>query len=265
MNPIDPTRRAPADAASDAASAQPTPDRRRRVLAAAAASSLLLAACGGGGGAGEVPLPVAPSLDIRSDVVGDARAPFTVTFYFAAAVVLPGGTLAFSLSGASIVANSFKRIDDRTYSVQLRPNPATQGLINLGVPAGAYRDATDRVSNTVAYAFAQPFDTEPPLANLVFGGPVDGLGFITGPGTFTLTFNGVLDAPLAAAKLLVSTGTIAGFTKTSGATQPDVYTFSYTPPPATRGFVVFLLPAGSVSRLGLANEDLSWSSGLATP
>lgn len=240
------------------------PEPRRRTLAVAAAASLLLAACGGGG-EGEVPLPVGPTLEIRSDVVGEARSPSTVTFFFSGPVVLPTGTLVFSLSGASIVAGSFRRIDDRTCSVQLRPNASAQGLIDLRVPAGAYRDGTGQVSNTVAYAFAQPYDTLPPLASLSFSGPVDPLGFLAGAGTFTLTFTGVLDAPLVSARLLVSTGTVSAFTKTSGTAQPDVYTFTYTPPPATRGFVTFLLPADSVTRQGIGNDDLSWSYGLAAP
>jgi hypothetical protein len=235
----------------------------RRRVAAVAAAGLLLAACGGGGGDPAAP-PAAPALEIRSDVVGEARAPFTVTFFFSDAVVLPTGTLAFSLSGGSVVANSFRRVNDRTYSVQIRPNAAAQGLIDLRVPAGAFRDATGTASNNVAYAFAQPYDTLPPLATLVFGGPVDGLGFITGAGTFTLSFSSVLDAPLDGTRLRVSAGTLSNFTRTPAAQQPDVYTFVYTPPAATAGAVVLELPADSVRRNGIGNDNEYWTYGLAT-
>jgi hypothetical protein len=240
----------------------PTAAPTRRTFTAAAAG-LLLAACGGGGGDPAAP-PQAPALDIRSDVIGEARAPFTVTFFFADTVVLPTGTLAFSLSGGSVVANSFRRVNDRTYTVQIRPNASAQGLIDLRVPAGAFRDSTGTASNTVAYAFAQPYDTLPPLATLVFGGPVDALGFITGAGTLTLSFSGALDAPLDGSLLLVSPGAISGFTRTSAAQQPDVYTFTYTPPAATGGAVRLVLPADSVRRNGIGNADEFWTFGLAT-
>lgn len=238
-----------------------TPLRRRRLVLLASAG--LVAGCGGGGG--DAAAPAAPTLDIRSDVTGEARAPFTVSFYFSAGVTLPTGTLAFALSGGSVVAGSFRRINDRTYAVQVRPNASARGLIDLRVPAGAFADAGGTAFSTVAYAFAQPYDTLPPLATLSFAGPVNALGFITGAGTFTLTFSAVLDAPMAASALVVSAGTVAGFAKVSAAGQPDVYTFGYTPPPATAGGVVFELPPGSVASGGIANDTDFWNYGLATP
>jgi hypothetical protein len=234
--------------------------QRRRLAALLALAPL--AACGGGGGS-SAPI-TAPTLDIRSNTVGDARGPFTVTFYFSDAISLPTGTLAFSLNGGRVVAGSFRKVDDRTYSVQVSPNANAQGLIDLRVPAGAYRDITGEVANTVAYAFAQPYDTLPPLATLSFGGPVTALGFISGAGSFTLTFSGVLDAPLTLAKLRVSVGTLSNLQRTSAAGAPDVYTFSYEPPAATAGAVVLELPAGSVTRGGIPNDTDYWTYGLAT-
>lgn len=236
-------------------------NRRAGLRLGAAAVLALLAGCGGGG---DPTPPQAPTLDIRSDVTGEARAPFTVTFFFSDAATWPGETLAFSLSGGSVVAGSFRRIDGRTASVRLQPNAGARGLIDLRVPAGAFREATGTVGNPVAYAFAQPYDTLPPFATLSFGGPVDALGFITGAGRFTLGFGRVLDAPLAGSRLTVSTGTISGFARTSAASQPDVYEFTYTPPAATVGGMVIELPPGSVTSGGIANEGDYWSFGLAT-
>lgn len=237
---------------------------RRRWLAAAGA--LALAGCGGGGSSNDGPLPasVAPSLDIRGDVLGDARGVFTVTFFFSDAVLLPSGTLAFSLSGGSTEAGSFTRLNDRTFSVRIRPNASAQGLIDLRVPPGAYRDVDGRVSNTVTYVFTQPYDTLPPAVTLRFGGPVNALGFITGPGLVTLSFSGALDTALTSNPLTISPGSASAFTRTSAAGQPDVYTFQYTPPPNTTGVVGFDLPANSVRRNGIGNRDEFWNFGLAT-
>lgn len=239
-----------------------TPQRRAGLRLAAAVMLAPLAACGGGGGDGTPAR--APALEIRSDVVGEARAPFTVSFFFADDVELPGGTLAFSLSGGSVVSGSFRRIDARTASVQIRPNPSARGLIDLRVPAGAFRDATGAAASTVAYAFAQPYDTLPPFATLSFAGPVDILGFITGPGSFTLRFSTALDTALTTNPLTVSAGSISAFTRTSPAGQPDVYTFTYTPPTATLGSLVFELPPGRVTSGGIANDGDYWSFGLAS-
>ncbi len=237
--------------------------RRRWLLVSGA---LALAGCGGGGGGNDAPEvpPVAPVLDIRSDVVGDVRSVFTVTFSFSAPVLIPSGNLAFALSGGSAEAGSFTRVNDRTYTVRVRPNASGQGLIDLRVPIGAFQEATGRVSNAVAYAFSQPYDTLPPVATLRFNGPVNALGFITGPGSMTLTFNGVLDAPLTSSPLRAQSGAITGFVKSSAAGQADVYTFTYTPPAATLGGVVFDLPANSVRRNGIGNDAGSWSFGLST-
>lgn len=243
--------------------------QRRTLLAGLAALTLAptLAACGGGGGDAGTPPPAAtaPALDIRSDVNGEARSIFTITFFFSDAVRLPNNNLAFSLSGGSLVAGSFTQLNDRTYSVRVRPNASARGLVDLRVPPGAFTDIEGRVSNTVAYAFAQPYDTLPPLVTLTFGGPTNALGLITGPGTFTVTFSGVLDAPLANGVLRGGEpGTISALTKTSATGQPDVYTFTYTPPTNTFGIVGFVLPADSVTRNGIGNDTELWNFGIST-
>lgn len=234
--------------------------RRRLSLAGGlAVLGLVLPGCGGGG----VESPaVAPGLDIRSDTVAEAKGPFTVTFYFRDAVLWPASGLAFALSGASVVAGSFQRLNDRTASVQLRPNANAQGLVELRVPAGAYTDATGTASNTQAVTFAQPFDTRAPLATLSFGGPVNPLGVITGGGVFTLRFSVVLDRPLAADALRVSVGLVSAFTRTSAAGEPDVYSFRYDPPRATLGQLLVELPPGVVSSGGIPNEADYWTFAL---
>lgn len=243
--------------------ARPAPLSRRALVLAGAS---LLAACGGGGGGdtGQV-APVAPSLDIRSDVAGEARAAFTVTFYFGAPVHLPTGVVPFALTGASVVKDSFHQVNDRTYAVRLEPRDNARGLADLRVPAGAFLDATGLVSNTVAYEFAQPYNTLRPLPTLSFTGPVDLLGFITGPAVFTLSFPAALDVALDPAALLVSTGTVSGFTRASAAGQPDVYRFEYAPPAATVGVVAIELPRGAVTVGGIGNDLGTWSYGIRTP
>ena len=223
----------------------------------------VLAACGGGGG-GDIALPVAPgqapTLIIRSDVAGEVRANFNVQFFFSAPVVFPGGgDLAFALSGARIVPGTFRQLAPDTWQITLSPDVNKEGVIDLRVPAGAYADATSGERNAVAYDFAQPFDTRAPYAQLEFTGPLNFLGMISGPGTFTMRFQSVLDAPLAADKLVASAGTVTQFRKTSGPGEKDVYTFSFAPPAASFGGMVFELPAGSVSTAGIPNLRETWN------
>lgn len=225
----------------------------------------LLAGCGGGGSGETIATKPVPTLDIRSDISGEARTPFTVSFYFSEAVTIPNGQLAFKLTGASVVAGSFKQVNARTYSVQLSPNANAQGLVDLLVPAGAYQDSVTGLSSTVAYEFSQPFNTQLPFSTLTFTGPTNPLGMITGSGSFQLVFNGVLDADLVATKLLVSTGSISGFSKTSAAGQAHAYRFTYTPPTATSGGLTIELPKAAVTMGGLGNDLNWWTFGLTTP
>lgn len=237
----------------------PAPWPRRAFVLGAAA---WVAGCGGG--TDSSPAPTAPALDIRADVVGVARGEFTVTFFFADAVHIPADVLPFALSGASVVAGSFRRVDARTCSVRLTPFSDRQGLIDLRVPAGAYQDASGAVFNSVAYEFAQPYDTRRPFATLAVAGALNSLGFITGPVVFTLSFPIALDAPLTAASVLVSAGAVSGFASTVVAGQAQSYRFDYTPPAATNGRLVVELPAGVVASAGLPNELGVWSYWIAS-
>lgn len=239
---------------------------KRWLAATLCLATTLLAACGGGGDAGGMTAPAsAPTLDIRSTLNGEAKGPFTVTFFFSDTVLLPASGLAFSLTEASVVAGTFTKVDSRTYTVQIKPSENRQGLIDLRVPVGAFQDAMGMASNKVAYDFSQPFNTLLPYATLTFTGPTNALGMIAGPVTFTMSFATALDAPLSVSKLVVSTGTISNFVRTSTAGQKDVYTFTYTPPAATSGVLTIQLQGGAVSSGGLANATDRWNFGLATP
>lgn len=237
----------------------------QRVAALALAG--LLAACGGGGGGTPTTALQAPSLLIRSDVTGEVRGNVNVQFFFSAPVLFSGSQteLTFTVSGASKVAGSFKQLSPDTWQVTLAPAANQQGMIDLRVPAGAFTDSTGSASNTMAYEYAQPFNTVAPFAKLEFGGPVNALGLITGPGTFTLRFDAVLDAPLAVDKIVYTAGTIGQFQKTSGTGQKDTYTFVFSPPPATFGSVTFELPRGAVTSGGIPNGRDWWNFGLSTP
>jgi hypothetical protein len=182
-------------------------------------------------------------------------------------VLFTGGQaeLNFTVAGATRVAGSFKQLSADTWQVTLTPAANQQGMIDLRVPPGAFSDATGVASNAMAYEYAQPFNTVAPFAKLEFGGPVDAIGMITGAGTFTLRFDAVLDAPLTAAKIAYTAGTIGQFQKTSGTGQKDTYTFVFSPPPATFGGVTFELPRGSVTSGGIPNGRDWWNFGLATP
>lgn len=226
----------------------------------------MLAACGGGGGGG-TPLATAPTLLIRSEATGEVRGNFNVQFFFSAPVNFSAsnGVLPFSLTGASTVANSFKQLTNDTWQVTLAPDANKQGLVDLRVPPSAFTDPASGLSNPVAYEFAQPFNTLVPFAKLEFAGPVNTLNMITGAGTFTMRFEAVLDAPLTVDKIGCTAGTVGQFLKTSPTGQKDVYTFVYTPPPATTGGVTLDLQAGAVKSGGIPNNRDWWSYLLATP
>lgn len=239
-------------------------DRNRRLLALAGLG--LLAACGGGGGGG-TPLATAPTVLVRSDVTGEARGNFNVQFFFSVPVsfTATNGILSFTLSGASIVPNSFKQLTSDTWQVTLSPTSNKQGVVDLRVPPGAFKDPATGLDNPVAYEFGQPYNTLAPFAQLDFAGPLNSLGMITGSGTFTLRFDAVLDAPLTVDKIGCTAGTIGQFTRTSATGQKDVYTFVFSPPPATSGAVTFELPKAAVTSGGIPNLRDIWSFGLATP
>ncbi len=220
---------------------------------------LALAGCGGGDSGGSVAPVVVPTLEMRSNVGGEATGPFTVSFEFSDKVLLTNGQLPFSTTNGSVVAGSFVTVSPSRYTVQIQPAANRQGLFELKVPAGAFKDASGAQSNAVAYEFSQPINT------IVAAGPeaswTDSAAndwWLTGPVTVTLSFNEVLDAPLDPARLAVSAGSVSNFRKTSAAGDKDVYAFLYTPPAATQGSVTIELPKGVVSAGGFPNSLVSW-------
>ena len=232
------------------------------------ATALMVAGCGGGGSGGSVAVVVARTLDIRSNVAGEATGVFTVTFDFSDKVLLTNSQLPFSTTNGAPVAGSFAQLSMSRYTVQIQPAANRQGVFELKVPAGAFKDATGAQGNTVAYEFAQPINTivaAGPEASWTDSAPVGDI-WITGPVTVTLSFNDVLDAPLDPAKLEVSAGTISNFRKTSAVGAKDIYAFSYTPPAATQGVVTIELPKNVVSSGGFPNSIVSWwSRAIKTP
>jgi hypothetical protein len=117
----------------------------------------------------------------------------------------------------------------------------------------------------VSYEFSRAYDTTAPFAELTFSGPVDPIGRILGAGQFTMKFNMVLDAPMNGTVLKFTAGEMSNFQKVSAAGQADVYTFTYTPPPATRGGLTIEMPKGVVSSGGIPNLFNWWPYFLATP
>lgn len=221
---------------------------------------LALSACGGGGDEpGNGVSVVVPTLEMRSNVGGEASGPFTVTFDFSGEVSLTNGQLPFSTTNGGVVAGSFATVSASRYTVRIQPAANRQGLFELKVPPGAYRDASGAQSNTVTYVFSQPINTVAaagPEASWSDSAATDWL--LTGPVTVTLRFNEVLDAPLDPSRLAVSTGAISSFRKTSAAGDPDVYTFLYTPPGGAQGAVTIELPTGVVTAGGAPNSLVSW-------
>ena len=240
--------------------------RRLWGMVAGMGVALLMAGCGGGGGGTPVAV-VAPSLEMRSNVGGEATGVFTVTFDFSDKVTLANGQLPYSTTNGVPVAGSFAQLSTTRYAVQIQPAANRQGVFELKVPAGAFKDATGAQSSTVAYEFAQPINTiiaAGPEASWTDSAPAD--LWLTGPVTVTISFNEVLDAPLEMAKLQVSTGAISNFRKTSVTGAKDVYAFLYTPPAATQGGVTIELPTGAVASSGFSNSIVSWwSRAIRTP
>ena len=222
----------------------------------------LLGACGGGsGGSGvDAPLPELPTLTITSDAGEVASEPFKLRFTFSAPVVFGAGAFAYcertnNTDYCSVKAQTPNAVDGvaNTYTIDVVPIPQKDGLARIKVPVGAFKDATGKVSNSIAYEFPQYINTIGPQATFT---PNSAGGVILGPMNVTLTFDSILDTPLTKDKLLVSDGTIEPFQKTSVPGVNDVYQFVYTPPAAIGGSVTIVLPAGTVSAGGIKNGDL---------
>ena len=221
----------------------------------------LLSACGGGsGGSGaDTPLPELPTLTITSDAGQVASETFKLRLAFSAPVVFWGGNFAYCDSSigtatCSIQAKTPTAVDGvaNTYTIEVKPNAQQSGLVVIKIPAGAYKDASGRVSSSIAYEFPQYINTVGPQGRFT---PNPSSGLFTKPLTITLTFDSILDDPLTKDQLLVSDGAISDFKKTSVAGN-DVYQFVYTPPTNIAGGVTIVLPVGAVKSGGIKNATL---------
>jgi len=235
---------------------------RRAALWLGIGAMALLSACGGGsGGSGaDAPLPELPTLTITSDAGEVASEPFKLRFTFSAPVVFSGGAFAFCVRTnntdyCKVQTQTPTAVEGlaNTYTIDVAPYAQREGLAPIRVPAGAFKDATGRVTNPIAYEFPQFINTIGPRGTFT---PNSAGGLIFGPATITLAFDAILDTALTQDKLLVSDGTISAFQKTSAAGVNDVYQFVFTPPTGIGGSVTIILPAGSVSAGGIKNGDL---------
>lgn len=222
--------------------------RRALVLALAG----LAAGCGGGGSDAPVVLPVAPLLEISSNVPDVAEGRVTVRFEFTTEPrAFPATGLAFAMSGGKTVAGSFTKVSPTLYTVQIDPNPNTQGVIQITVPAGAFFDLTGQASNTSAYAFAQRYDTRVPLTEPSAELSADVVGLAAGAFTVTFTFNLDVGSSFEASDVIVTNATPGTFAKVSA----TVYTLRVTPPSGTTGLCLIEVPPGAVTAVssGVSN------------
>lgn len=222
--------------------------RRALVLGLAA----LAAGCGGGGSDAPVVPPMAPVLEISSNVPDVAEGRVTVRFEFSSAPAsFASGSLPFAMTGGRTVAGSFTKVSATLYTVQVDPNVNTLGVIQITVPAGAFFDETGKVSNTTAYSFAQRYDTRVPDTEPSAELSADVSGLASGPFTVTFTFNLDVGDSFVASDVVVTNASPGTFTKESA----RVYTLRVTPPAATTGLSVIEVPAGAVTAVasGVSN------------
>lgn len=234
-----------------ARSSVPADDRsHRRALVLGLAA--LAAGCGGGGVDAPLVPPVAPSLDIASNVPDVAEGRVTLRFEFSSEpAAFASGSLPFAMTGGKTVAGSFTKVTPTVYTVQIDPNANTLGVIQITVPAGAFFDVTGKVSNTTAYSFAQRYDTRVPDTEPVAEITTDVVGQAAGPFKVTFTFNLDVGNSFVASDVLVSNATAGTFTKVSA----TVYTLQITPPAATAGICIVEVPPGAVTAVasGVSN------------
>jgi hypothetical protein len=219
----------------------------RRRLAGAAA--LLLAGCGGGNTEKDVDA-VAPSLQISSDVAGEATAAFTVRFTFTAAV--SGFTTdRIQITNGFLNGATLTKLSDTVYTLRVQPATNRQTVAEVRVLAGAFKDAGGAVASTVAYSFSQPIDTvvasnEP---ELVITHNVSGTT-ATGHITFTFTFSLDVGTSFEAGDIEPGVGTVTSFNRVSA----TVYTAVVSPPAGTSGGLLLLVREGKFSSTaGVAN------------
>lgn len=232
---------------------------RRAALWLGLGAMALLSACGGGSGGGgaDAPLPELPTLTITSDAGEVASEAFKLRLAFSAPVTFSGGTFAYCVSNlCSVKSLTPKAVDGvaNTYTIDVAPSAQKNGVATIKIPAGAFKDATGRVSNSIAYEFPQYINTLGPVATFT---PIAGSCLLIGSQTtVTLTFDSVLDTALTADQLQVSEGTIGSFEKRSMPGANDVYRFVYTAPTDSLGTVTIVLPSGTVSAGGIKNGSM---------
>ena len=218
----------------------------------AAALATLTAGCGGGGVDAPVAPPVAPLLEISSNVPDVAEGRVTLRFEFSSEPrAFPATGLPFAMTGGKTVAGSFTRVTATLYTVQIDPNVNSQGVIQITVPVGAFADSTGQASNTSAYSFAQRYDTRVPDTEPKADITTDAGVQATGPFTVTFSFNLDLGDSFVASDVIVTNATPGTFTKVSG----KVYTLQVTPPSATTGLCIIEVPPGAVTAVasGVSN------------
>lgn len=227
----------------------------RRKLAGA--SLLLLAGCGGGNTEKDGPA-VAPTLQISSDVPGDATGPFTVRFTFGAAVA-NFATSRILITNGFLNGATVTKLSDTVYTLVVTPTSNRQDLLTVLVQAGAFQDATGTTSSAVAYSFGQRIDTvvasNEPLLTITHN--VTDL-FAAGPVSFDFSFNLDVGVSFTADDILLSVGTLTSFIRASGTRCTAVVTL----PAGTTGVLLLEVKAGAfVSAAGVASQQ-DYSAGL---
>jgi len=224
---------------------------RRRIAGGGALGLLALVAGCGGGNTEKESDAVIPTLVISSDTPDAATGSFTVRFTFSAAIsgfTTAGITVSNGFTSASVV-----KLSDTVYTVQVTPTTSFQGVAELRVLVGAFKDATGTVANTVAYAFGQQINTvvatgEPTLTithNV-------STATATGPVTFTLQFSEDVSGSFSVSDIQLSAGAVSSFTTNTGGA---LYSAVVTLPTGTTGDLVLRVPAGSFqTAAGVANQ-----------
>jgi len=227
---------------------------RRRL---AGATLLLLAGCGGGNTERDEPT-VAPSLQIGSNVPGDATGVFTVRFTFSAAVS-NFATNRILISNGFLNGATVTRLSDTVYTLLVTPTANKQDLLTVLVQAGAFRDASGSDASKLDYSFAQRIDTVVASNEPVLSISHNATGVLaTGPVGFSFDFNLDVVSSFSADDIVLSAGTVTSFTRASGTRCTAVVTL----PAGTSGLLRLDVNAGAfVSAAGVASQQ-AYSAGV---
>ena len=220
----------------------------------------LVAGCGGGGVDAPVVPPVAPTLEISSNVPDVAEGRVTIRFEFSSEPrPFPSTGLAFAMSGGKTVAGSFTKLSPTLYTVQIDPNVHTLGVIQMTVPVGAFSDVTGQASNATAYSFAQRYDTRVPDTEPKLDMTTTLTDYARGPFEVTFTFSVDVGDSFSASDVVVTNATAGALVKKSA----TVYTMTVTPPVGTAGVCTLEVPAGSFTNVasGVSNAR-GWALGV---